>query len=153
MITSLADTFPKSLSNANFCPLGDKGRTMNWRATSLHSPGHLSLWRENNNDSPEELKWCNSSSCVSNHLRIFDNIPGSIFYSSLGDLTNLENKNIPLELKSNNYHVKQMQKIVNQKVSKERDELRPELCVSLPIISKTDAPGCGPWLMDTQRPE
>jgi hypothetical protein len=81
---------------------------MKWRTGRFHGPGHLSLWRENSNDSPKELKSCNSSSFVSSHLNIFDSILGSSLYTNFRDLTNLENEDIFLELQNILYHVKQL---------------------------------------------
>lgn len=113
-------TFPKALSNSSFCPSGNG--SVNWRTGSFHGPGHLSLRRENSNDSPKELKRRNSSSSLSSRLSIYDNVPGSMLYSSSGDLADLENEDIFPELDDILYHVKGMQRIVNQWSEKFSDE-------------------------------
>ncbi|XP_006974025.2 rho GTPase-activating protein 7 isoform X2 [Peromyscus maniculatus bairdii] len=113
-------TFPKALSNGSFCPSANS--SVNWRTGSFHGPGHLSLRRENSSDSPKELKRRNSSSSVSSRLSIYDNVPGSILYSSSGDLADLENEDIFPELDDILYHVKGMQRIVNQWSEKFSDE-------------------------------
>lgn len=114
-------TFPKALSNGSFTPSGS-GSSVNWRTGSFHGPGHLSLRRENSGDSPKELKRRNSSSSVSSRLSIYDNVPGSLLYSSSGDLADLENEDIFPELDDILYHVKGMQRIVNQWSEKFSDE-------------------------------
>ncbi|XP_077000334.1 rho GTPase-activating protein 7 isoform X2 [Tamandua tetradactyla] len=114
-------TFPKALSNGSFSPSGNNA-SVNWRTGSFHGPGHISLRRENSNDSPKELKRRNSSSSVSSRLSIYDNVPGSILYSSSGDLADLENEDIFPELDDILYHVKGMQRIVNQWSEKFSDE-------------------------------
>ncbi|KAG3294694.1 DLC1 Rho GTPase activating protein, transcript variant X1 [Ictidomys tridecemlineatus] len=114
-------TFPKALSNGSFCPSGNNS-SVNWRTGSFHGPGHISLRRENSNDSPKELKRRNSSSSMSSRLSIYDNVPGSILYSSSGDLADLENEDIFPELDDILYHVKGMQRIVNQWSEKFSDE-------------------------------
>nr|XP_044987636.1 rho GTPase-activating protein 7 isoform X2 [Jaculus jaculus] len=114
-------TFPKALSNSSFCPSGNNS-SVNWRTGSFHGPGHLSLRRENSNDNPKELKRRNSSSSMSSRLSIYDNVPGSILYSSSGDLADLENEDIFPELDDILYHVKGMQRIVNQWSEKFSDE-------------------------------
>ncbi|XP_004382848.1 rho GTPase-activating protein 7 isoform X1 [Trichechus manatus latirostris] len=114
-------TFPKALSNGSFCPSGN-GASVNWRTGSFHGAGHISLRRENSNDSPKELKRRNSSSSMSSRLSIYDNVPGSILYSSSGDLADLENEDIFPELDDILYHVKGMQRIVNQWSEKFSDE-------------------------------
>ncbi|XP_059240349.1 rho GTPase-activating protein 7 isoform X2 [Mustela nigripes] len=113
-------TFPKALSNGSFSALGNNS-SVNWRTGSFHGPGHISLRRENS-DSPKELKRRNSSSSVSSRLSIYDNVPGSILYSSSGDLADLENEDIFPELDDILYHVKGMQRIVNQWSEKFSDE-------------------------------
>ncbi|XP_045142555.1 rho GTPase-activating protein 7 isoform X2 [Echinops telfairi] len=114
-------TFPKALSNGNFSPAGT-GASVNWRTGSFHGPGHLSLRREDSGEAPKELKRRNSSSSVSSRLSIYDNVPGSILYSSSGDLADLENEDIFPELDDILYHVKGMQRIVNQWSEKFSDE-------------------------------
>nr|XP_021506737.1 rho GTPase-activating protein 7 isoform X1 [Meriones unguiculatus] len=113
-------TFPKALSNGSFCPSGNG--SVNWRTGSFHGPSHLGLRRENSNDSPKELKRRNSSSSLSSRLSIYDNVPGSMLYSSSGDLADLENEDIFPELDDILYHVKGMQRIVNQWSEKFSDE-------------------------------
>uniref|UniRef100_A0A8C6S055 START domain-containing protein n=1 Tax=Nannospalax galili TaxID=1026970 RepID=A0A8C6S055_NANGA len=103
-------TFPKALSNGSLGPSGNNS-SVNWRTGSFHGPGHCSLRRENSGDSPKELKRCNSSSSMSSRLSIYDNMPGSILYSSSGDLADLENEDIFPELDDILYHVKGMEQI------------------------------------------
>eukprot|EP00069_Balaena_mysticetus_P018680 bmy_11632T0 len=114
-------TFPKALSNGNFSPSGNNS-SVNWRTGSFHGPGHISLRREDSSDSPKELKRRNSSSSMTSRLSIYDNVPGSILYSSSGDLADLENEDIFPELDDILYHVKGMQRIVNQWSEKFSDE-------------------------------
>nr|XP_060634534.1 rho GTPase-activating protein 7 isoform X1 [Anolis sagrei ordinatus]XP_060634535.1 rho GTPase-activating protein 7 isoform X1 [Anolis sagrei ordinatus] len=117
-------TFPKALSNGNFAP-SQNSTTVNWRTGSFHGHGHLSLRRENSSDSSKELnigKRRNSSSSMCSRLSIYDNVPGSILYSSTGDLADLENEDLFPELDDILYHVKGMQKIVNQWSEKFSDE-------------------------------
>ncbi|XP_050803276.1 rho GTPase-activating protein 7 isoform X3 [Gopherus flavomarginatus] len=117
-------TFPKALSNGNFSP-SESNSSVNWRTGSFHGHGHLSLRRENSAESSKELitgKRRNSSSSVGSRLSIYDNVPGSILYSSTGDLADLENEDIFPELDDILYHVKGMQKIVNQWSEKFSDE-------------------------------
>ncbi|XP_055969831.1 rho GTPase-activating protein 7 isoform X1 [Sorex fumeus] len=114
-------TFPKALTNSSFSPSGNSG-SVNWRTGSFHGPGHISLRRENSGGSPKELKRRNSSSSVSSRLSIYDNVPGSLLYSSSGDLVDLENEDIFPELDDILYHVKGMQRIVNQWSEKFSDE-------------------------------
>ncbi|XP_050634027.1 rho GTPase-activating protein 7-like [Macaca thibetana thibetana] len=114
-------TFPKALTNGSFSPSGNNG-SVNWRTGSFHGPGHISLRRENSSDNPKELKRRNSSSSMSSRLSIYDNVPGSILYSSSGDLADLENEDIFPELDDILYHVKGMQRIVNQWSEKFSDE-------------------------------
>uniref|UniRef100_A0A8C4MNI0 Rho GTPase-activating protein 7 n=1 Tax=Equus asinus TaxID=9793 RepID=A0A8C4MNI0_EQUAS len=114
-------TFPKALSNGSFSPSGNNS-SVNWRTGSFHGPGHISLRRESSSDSPKELKRRNSSSSMSSRLSIYDNVPGSILYSSSGDLADLENEDIFPELDDILYHVKGMQRIVNQWSEKFSDE-------------------------------
>uniref|UniRef100_A0A5F9D1K9 Rho GTPase-activating protein 7 n=1 Tax=Oryctolagus cuniculus TaxID=9986 RepID=A0A5F9D1K9_RABIT len=114
-------TFPKALSNGSFSPAGSNS-SVNWRTGSFHGPGHISLRRENSSDNPKDLKRRNSSSSVSSRLSIYDNVPGSILYSSSGDLADLENEDLFPELDDILYHVKGMQRIVNQWSEKFSDE-------------------------------
>ncbi|KAK2509526.1 hypothetical protein MC885_021114, partial [Smutsia gigantea] len=114
-------TFPKALSNGSFSPSGNNS-SVNWRTGSFHGPSHISLRRENSSDSPKELQRRNSSSSMSSRLSIYDNVPGSILYSSSGDLADLENEDIFPELDDILYHVKGMQRIVNQWSEKFSDE-------------------------------
>ncbi|XP_060039251.1 rho GTPase-activating protein 7 isoform X3 [Erinaceus europaeus] len=113
-------TFPKALSNGSFSTSGNNS-SVNWRTGSFHGPGHVSLRRENSG-SPKELKRRNSSSSMSSRLSIYDNVPGSLLYSSSGDLADLENEDIFPELDDILYHVKGMQRIVNQWSEKFSDE-------------------------------
>ncbi|KAH0616175.1 hypothetical protein JD844_027108 [Phrynosoma platyrhinos] len=117
-------TFPKALSNGNFAP-SENSTSVNWRTGSFHGHGHLSLRRENSSDSSKELsigKRRNSSSSMCSRLSIYDNVPGSVLYSSTGDLADLENEDLFPELDDILYHVKGMQKIVNQWSEKFSDE-------------------------------
>ncbi|XP_062431609.1 rho GTPase-activating protein 7 isoform X2 [Rhea pennata] len=117
-------TFPKALSNGNLSPT-ESNASVNWRTGSFHGHGHLTLRRENSGDSSKELstgKRRNSSSSVSSRLSIYDNVPGSILYSSTSDLADLENEDIFPELDDILYHVKGMQRIVNQWSEKFSDE-------------------------------
>ncbi|KYO46035.1 hypothetical protein Y1Q_0021618 [Alligator mississippiensis] len=117
-------TFPKALSNGNFSP-SDGNASVNWRTGSFHGHGHLTLRRENSGDSSKELgigKRRNSSSSVDSRISIYDNVPGSILYSSTGDLADLENEDLFPELDDILYHVKGMQRIVNQWSEKFSDE-------------------------------
>ncbi|KAF7248086.1 Rho GTPase-activating protein 7 [Varanus komodoensis] len=117
-------TFPKALSNGNFAPSGNS-TSVNWRTGSFHGHGHLALRRENSSDSSKDLsigKRRNSSSSMCSRLSIYDNVPGSILYSSTGDLADLENEDLFPELDDILYHVKGMQKIVNQWSEKFSDE-------------------------------
>ncbi|XP_042323848.1 rho GTPase-activating protein 7 isoform X2 [Sceloporus undulatus] len=117
-------TFPKALSNGNFAP-SENSTSVNWRTGSFHGHGHLSLRRETSSDSSKELsigKRRNSSSSMCSRLSIYDNVPGSILYSSTGDLADLENEDLFPELDDILYHVKGMQKIVNQWSEKFSDE-------------------------------
>ncbi|OXB60812.1 hypothetical protein ASZ78_001889 [Callipepla squamata] len=117
-------TFPKALSNGNFSPT-ETNASVNWRTGSFHGHGHLTLQRENSGDSSKELsmgKRRNSASSLSSRLSIYDNVPGSILYSSTSDLADLENEDIFPELDDILYHVKGMQRIVNQWSEKFSDE-------------------------------
>ncbi|XP_054019177.1 rho GTPase-activating protein 7 isoform X1 [Dryobates pubescens] len=117
-------TFPKALANGGFGP-SEGGSSVNWRTGSFHGHGHLSLRRENGADGSKELGVGgrrNSSSSVGSRLSIYDNVPGSILYSSTSDLADLENEDIFPELDDILYHVKGMQRIVNQWSEKFSDE-------------------------------
>nr|XP_036853231.1 rho GTPase-activating protein 7 isoform X2 [Manis javanica] len=114
-------TFPKALSNGSFSPAGNNS-SVNWRTGSFHGPSRISLSRDNSSGSPKELQRRNSSSSVSSRLSIYDNVPGSILYSSSGDLADLENEDIFPELDDILDHVKGMQRIVNQWSEKFSDE-------------------------------
>ncbi|XP_045444873.1 rho GTPase-activating protein 7 isoform X3 [Pipistrellus kuhlii] len=123
-------TFPKALSHGSFSPAGGNGGSsvVNWRTGSFHGPGRVSLRREHGGGGggggggPQELKRRNSSSSVSSRLSIYDNVPGSILYSSSGDLADLEHEDIFPELDDILYHVNGMQRIVNQWSEKFSDE-------------------------------
>ncbi|XP_077158178.1 rho GTPase-activating protein 7 isoform X2 [Paroedura picta] len=117
-------TFPKALSNGNFSP-SKNSTSVNWRTGSFHGHDHLTLRRENSSDSSKELsigKRRNSSSSMCSRLSIYDNVPGSFLYSSTGDVADLENEDLFPELDDILYHVKGMQKIVNQWSEKFSDE-------------------------------
>ncbi|KAJ6668599.1 hypothetical protein lerEdw1_012081 [Lerista edwardsae] len=117
-------TFPKALSNGNFSP-SENNTSVNWRTGSFHGNGHLALRRENSSDSSKDLsigKRRNSSSSMCSRLSIYDNVPSSVLYSSTGDLADLENEDLFPELDDILYHVKGMQKIVNQWSEKFSDE-------------------------------
>ncbi|NXG41737.1 RHG07 protein, partial [Psilopogon haemacephalus] len=113
-------TFPKALCNGSLGPAEGSG-SVNWRTGSFH--GHRSLRREHSGDSSKEpAKRRNSSSSVGSRLSIYDNVPGSILYSSTSDLAHLEGEDIFPELDDILYHVKGMQRIVNQWSEKFSDE-------------------------------
>lgn len=117
-------TFPKALSNGNFSPAANN-TSVNWRTGSFHDCNHLSLRRETSADNAKGLstgKRRNSSSSMCSRLSIYDNMPGSILYSSTGELADLENEDLFPELDDILYHVKGMQKIVNQWSEKFSDE-------------------------------
>ncbi|KAJ7326723.1 hypothetical protein JRQ81_016482 [Phrynocephalus forsythii] len=117
-------TFPKALSNGNLVP-SENSTSVNWRTGSFHGRSHLTLRRENSPDSSKERsagKRRNSSSSICSRLSIYDNVPGSILYSSTGDLADLENEDLFPELDDILYHVKGMQKIVSQWSEKFSDE-------------------------------
>nr|XP_014424200.1 rho GTPase-activating protein 7 isoform X2 [Pelodiscus sinensis] len=117
-------TFPKALCNGNFSP-SESNASVNWRTGSFHGHGHLSLRRENSAGSSKELstgKRRNSSSSMGSRLSIYDNVPGSILYSSTGDLADLENEDLFPELDDILCHVKGMQRLVNQWSEKFSDE-------------------------------
>ncbi|XP_040274742.1 rho GTPase-activating protein 7 isoform X1 [Bufo bufo] len=120
-------TFPKALSNGNLSPT-DSSPSVSWRNGSFHAHDHLSFTREN---SVSSVNSCKSSftrrrrtSCCSegSRLSIYDNVPGTFLYSSNGGLTELEHEDIFPELDDILYHVKGMQRIVNQWTEKFYDE-------------------------------
>ncbi|KAM4051289.1 rho GTPase-activating protein 7 isoform 2-T2 [Anomaloglossus baeobatrachus] len=122
-------TFPKALSNGNLSPM-DSSSSMSWRNGSFHGHDHLSFTREN---SVSSVNSCKSSfgrrrrtSCCSegnrSRLSIYDNVPGTFLYSSNGDLADLEHEDIFPELDDILYHVKGMQRFVNQWTDKFYDE-------------------------------
>ncbi|XP_029443052.1 rho GTPase-activating protein 7 isoform X1 [Rhinatrema bivittatum] len=118
-------TFPKALSNDNFPPHNNP--SVNWRTGSFHGHehDHLRLRRENSIDSAKETNVDgrrNSCSSEGSRLSIYDNVPGSLLYSSASDLADLENEDIFPELDDILYHVKGMQRIVNQWSEKFSDE-------------------------------
>ncbi|KAE8629645.1 hypothetical protein XENTR_v10000554 [Xenopus tropicalis] len=117
-------TFPKALSNGNLSP-SDSSPSVTWRTGSFHGHDNLSFRRENS------ISSCKSSvssqrrnSCCSegSRLSIYDNVPGTLLYSSNSDLADLENEDIFPELDDILYHVKGMQRIVNQWSEKFYDE-------------------------------
>ncbi|XP_071980006.1 rho GTPase-activating protein 7 isoform X3 [Engystomops pustulosus] len=119
-------TFPKALSNGNLSPT-DSSSSASWRNGTFHGHDHLSFTREN---SISSVSSCKSSftrrrtSCCSegSRLSIYDNVPGTFLYSSNGDLVDLEHEDMFPELDDILYHVKGMQKIVNQWTEKFYDE-------------------------------
>ncbi|XP_069600531.1 rho GTPase-activating protein 7 isoform X2 [Ranitomeya imitator] len=122
-------TFPKALSNGNLSPT-DSSSSMSWRNGSFHGHDNLSFTRENSVSSVNSCKSTFSrmrrTSCCSegnrSRLSIYDNVPGTFLYSSNGDLANLEHEDIFPELDDILYHVKGMQRIVNQWTDKFYDE-------------------------------
>ncbi|XP_069487701.1 rho GTPase-activating protein 7 isoform X2 [Ambystoma mexicanum] len=117
-------TFPKALSNGNLSPL-DSSDAVSWRTGSFHSQGHLSHLRENTVDHSRggsRFRRHNSCSPKDNRLSVYDNVPGSLLYSSNSDLADLENEDLFPELDDILYHVKGMQRIVNQWSEKFSDE-------------------------------
>ncbi|XP_069833759.1 rho GTPase-activating protein 7 isoform X2 [Dendropsophus ebraccatus] len=120
-------TFPKALSNGNLSPT-DSSSSVSWRNGSFHGHEHLSFIRENSISSVNSCKSSFSSrrrtSCCSegSRLSIYDNVPGTFLYSSNGDLEDLEHEDIFPELDDILYHVKGMQRIVNQWTEKFYDE-------------------------------
>lgn len=120
-------TFPKALSNGNLSPT-DSSSSVSWRNGSFHGHDHLSFTRENSVSSVNSCKSSFSSrrrtSCCSegSRLSIYDNVPGTFLYSSNGDLADLEHEDIFPELDDILYHVKGMQRIVNQWTEKFYDE-------------------------------
>ncbi|KAM9329234.1 rho GTPase-activating protein 7 [Gastrophryne carolinensis] len=117
-------TFPKALSNGNLSPT-DSSSSVSWRNGSFH--GH-DFTRENSVSSVSSCKTSFSrrrlNSCCSegSRLSIYDNVPGTFLYSSNGELADLENEDIFPELDDILYHVKGMQRIVNQWTEKFYDE-------------------------------
>ncbi|XP_075716136.1 rho GTPase-activating protein 7 [Rhinoderma darwinii] len=120
-------TFPKALSNGNLSPT-DSSSSVTWRNGSFHGHDHLGFTRENSVSSVNSCKSSFSSrrrtSCCSegSRLSIYDNVPGTLLYSSNGDLAGLEHEDIFPELDDILYHVKGMQRIVNQWTEKFYDE-------------------------------
>ncbi|XP_073464407.1 rho GTPase-activating protein 7 isoform X2 [Aquarana catesbeiana] len=116
-------TFPKALSNGNLSPTDSS--SLSWRNGSFH--GH-DFTRENSVTSVNSCKSSFSSrrrnSCCSegNRLSIYDNVPGTFLYSSNSDMADLESEDIFPELDDILYHVKGMQRIVNQWTEKFYDE-------------------------------
>ncbi|XP_036620061.1 rho GTPase-activating protein 7 isoform X2 [Trichosurus vulpecula] len=106
-------TFPKALSNGRFPPPGSEGSATNWRAGSFHGHGR---------EGAKGPRRRNSSCSMSSRLSVYDNVPGSNLYSSSGDLADLEQDDIFPELDDILYHVKGMQRIVNQWSEKFSDE-------------------------------
>ncbi|XP_074084267.1 rho GTPase-activating protein 7 isoform X2 [Macrotis lagotis] len=106
-------TFPKALSNGRVPSPGNGGSVANWRAGSFPSHGR---------EGAKGLRRRNSSCSMSSRLSVYDNVPGSSLYSSSGDLADLEQDDIFPELDDILYHVKGMQRIVNQWSEKFSDE-------------------------------
>ncbi|XP_072478479.1 rho GTPase-activating protein 7 isoform X2 [Notamacropus eugenii] len=106
-------TFPKALSNGRFPPPGSEGSATNWRAGNFPGPSR---------EGAKGPRRRNSSCSVSSRLSVYDNVPGSSLYSSSGDLADLEQEDIFPELDDILYHVKGMQRIVNQWSEKFSDE-------------------------------
>ncbi|KAM4707280.1 rho GTPase-activating protein 7 isoform 2-T2 [Discoglossus pictus] len=117
-------TFPKALSNGNLSPT-DSSTSVNWRTGSFHGHDHLNFSRENSvNSCKSSISSRRRNSCCSegSRLSIYDNVPGTLLYSSNSDLADLENEDIFPELDDILYHVKGMQRIVNQWSEKFYDE-------------------------------
>ncbi|XP_075052275.1 rho GTPase-activating protein 7 isoform X2 [Mixophyes fleayi] len=118
-------TFPKALSNGNLSPT-DSRSSVNWRNGSFHGHERLNFTRENSVSSVGSSKcsFRRRNSCCSegSRLSIYDNVPGTLLYSSNGDLAELEHEDIFPELDDILYHVKGMQRIVNQWTEKFYDE-------------------------------
>ncbi|XP_043828449.1 rho GTPase-activating protein 7 isoform X2 [Dromiciops gliroides] len=109
-------TFPKALSHSRFPPPpppGADGSAAGWRSGNFL--GH-------SREAAKVLRGRNSSCSVSSRLSVYDNVPGSSLYSSSGDLRGLEREDIFPELDDILYHVKGMQRIVNQWSEKFSDE-------------------------------
>ncbi|XP_075422106.1 rho GTPase-activating protein 7 isoform X1 [Ascaphus truei] len=117
-------TFPKALSNGNLSP-SDSNTSVSWRTGSFHEHDHLGFMRENSvNSSKSSIGSRRRNSCYSegSRLSIYDNVPGTLLYSSNSDLADLENEDIFPELDDILYHVNGMQRIVNQWSEKFYDE-------------------------------
>ncbi|XP_063776938.1 rho GTPase-activating protein 7 isoform X1 [Pseudophryne corroboree] len=117
-------TFPKALSNGNLSPM-DSRSPVSWRNGSFLGHEHLNFTRENSvNSSKSSFSSRRRNSCCSegSRLSIYDNVPGTLLYSSNGDLADLEHEDIFPELDDILYHVKGMQRIVNQWTEKFYDE-------------------------------
>ncbi|KAG8453763.1 hypothetical protein GDO86_000404 [Hymenochirus boettgeri] len=117
-------TFPKALSNGSLSP-SDSSTSVNWRTGSFHGHDHLNFTRENSiNSCKSSVSSQRRNSCCSegSRLSIYDNVPGTLLYSSNSDLVDLENEDIFPGLDDILYHVKGMQKIVNQWSEKFYDE-------------------------------
>ncbi|XP_041435420.1 rho GTPase-activating protein 7 isoform X2 [Xenopus laevis] len=117
-------TFPKALSNGNLSP-SDSSTSVNWRIGSFHGHDNHSFTREHSISScKSSVSGQRRSSCCSegSRLSIYDNVPGSLLYSSSSDLADLENEDLFPELDDILYHVKGMQRIVNQWSEKCYDE-------------------------------
>ncbi|XP_043918435.1 rho GTPase-activating protein 7 [Protopterus annectens] len=116
-------TFPRALSNGNFCPLDS---TSSWRTRSFPGHGHRNLTRENSADSSKEPslgRRRNSCSSLCSRISVYDNVPGSLFYSSMAELANfVANDDIFPELDDILLHVNGLQKLVNQWSEKFSDE-------------------------------
>ncbi|KAM8969277.1 rho GTPase-activating protein 7 isoform 1-T1 [Sarcophilus harrisii] len=104
-------TFPKALSNGRFPAPGKESVAPGWRAGSFHG-----------REGAKGLRRRNSSCSVSSRLSVYDNVPGSGLYSSSGDLADLGQEDIFPELDDILYHVKGMQRMVNQWSEKFSDE-------------------------------
>ncbi|KAM3940715.1 rho GTPase-activating protein 7 isoform 2-T3 [Leptodactylus fuscus] len=116
-------TFPKALSNGNLSPT-DSSSSVSWRNGSFNGHNHHSFTRENSVNSCKGSFTRRRTSCCSegSRLSIYDNVPGTFLYSSNGELADLEHEDIFPELDDILYHVKGMQKIVNQWTEKFYDE-------------------------------
>ncbi|XP_063314117.1 rho GTPase-activating protein 7 isoform X4 [Pelobates fuscus] len=109
-------TFPKALSNSNLSP-SDSTSSMNWRTGSFNGHELLNFPSDNSvNSCKSSISSRRRNSCCSegSRLSIYDNVPGTLLYSSNSDLLDLENEDIFPELDDILYHVKGMQRIVNQ---------------------------------------
>uniref|UniRef100_A0A8C5M0Q3 Rho GTPase-activating protein 7 n=1 Tax=Leptobrachium leishanense TaxID=445787 RepID=A0A8C5M0Q3_9ANUR len=109
-------TFPKALSNSSLSPT-DSNSSMNWRTGSFNGHELLNFPSDNSvNSCKSSISGRRRTSCCSegSRLSIYDNVPGTLLYSSNSDLLDLENEDIFPELDDILYHVKGMQRIVNQ---------------------------------------
>ncbi|XP_053559909.1 rho GTPase-activating protein 7 [Bombina bombina] len=117
-------TFPKALSNGDLSP-SDSSTSVNWRTGSFHGHDQINFSRENSVHScKSSISSRRRNSCCSegSRLSIYDNVPGTFLYSSNSDLAGLENEDLFPELDDILYHVKGMQRIVNQWSDKFYDE-------------------------------